>query len=50
MSLKSGQFPVAWKEARVLPLIKKPGVDILFKNFRPVSILPFVSKLTVNCL
>ena len=37
MSLKSGQFPVAWKEALVLPLLKKPGLDILFKNFRPVS-------------
>ena len=46
MSLKSGQFPVAWKEALVLPLLKKPGLDIIFKNFRPVSNLPFVSKLT----
>ena len=42
----SGQFPVAWKEALVLPLLKKPGLDILFTNFRPVSNLPFVSKLT----
>ena len=25
MSLKSGQFPVAWKEALVLRLLKKPG-------------------------
>ena len=32
-SLKSSQFPVAWKEALVLPLLKKPGLDILFKNF-----------------
>ena len=46
MSIKSGQFPVAWKEALVLPLLKKPGLDIIFKNFRPVSNLPFVSKLT----
>ena len=46
MSLKSGQFPVAWKEAQVLPLLKKPGLDILFKNFSPVNNLPFVSKLT----
>ena len=50
MSLKSGQFPVAWKEALVLPLLKKPGVDILFKNFRPVSNLPFVSKLTESAV
>ena len=33
MSLKSGQFPVAWKKALVLLLLKKPGLDILFKNF-----------------
>ena len=39
-SLKSGQFPAVWKEALVLPLLKKPGLDILFKNFRPVSNLP----------
>ena len=50
MSLKSGQFPVAWKEALVLPLLKKPGLDILFKNFRPVNNLPFVSKLTESAV
>ena len=44
-SLKSGQFPVAWKEALVLPLLKKPGLDILFKNFRPVSNLPLGGPL-----
>ncbi|XP_044162898.1 uncharacterized protein LOC114956623 [Acropora millepora] len=49
-SLKSGQFPVVWKEALVLPLLKKPGLDILFKNFRPVSNLPFVSKLTESAV
>ena len=36
MSFKSGQFPVSWKEALVLPLHKKPGLDILFKNFVPL--------------
>ena len=44
-SLQSGYFPVTWKEALVFPLLKKPGLDITFKNFRPVSNLPFVSKL-----
>ena len=47
MSLKSGQFPVAWKKALVIPLL---GLDILFKNFRPVSNLPFVSKLTESAV
>ena len=40
MSLKSGQFPVSWKEVLVLPLLKQPGLEILFKNFRLVSNLP----------
>lgn len=50
MSLKSGKFPVAWREALVLPLLNKPGLDILFKNFRPFSNLPFVSKLTESAV
>ena len=45
-SLQSGEFPKAWKEALVLPLLKKPGLDCQFKNFRPVCNLPFTSKLT----
>ena len=46
MSLKSGKSPVAWKEALVLPLLKKKfGLDILFKKFCPVSNLPLVSTL-----
>ena len=28
------------------PLLKKYGMDILFKKFRPVSNLLFISKLT----
>ena len=44
-SLPSGHFPELWKEALVFRLLKKPGLDLLFKNFRPVSNLPFVSKL-----
>ena len=38
-------FPEIWKEALVFPLLKKPGLDVIFKNFRPVSNLSFVSKL-----
>ena len=45
-SLESGIFPDCWKEAVVMPLLKKPGLECLFKNFRPVSNLAYVSKLT----
>lgn len=44
-SLESGHFPEIWKEALVFPLLKKLGLDFIFKNFRPVSNLSFVSKL-----
>ena len=33
------------KNGLVLPLLKKPGLDPIFKNFRPVSNLQFVVKL-----
>ena len=44
-SLQSECFPEIWKEVLVFPLLKKPGLDVIFKNFRPVSNLSFVSKL-----
>ena len=44
-SLEAGHFPKSWKEVVVGPLLKKPGLDIIFKNFRPVSNLAFLSKL-----
>ena len=45
-SLEAGHFLKSWKEAVVCPLLKNPGLDIIFKNFRPVSNLAFLSKLT----
>ena len=45
-SLEDGCFPDAWKGALVKPMLKKPNADLQFKNFRPVSNLPFLSKLT----
>ena len=45
LSLESGFFPVIWKDSVVTPLLKKQGLDFVFKNFRPISNLSFVSKL-----
>ena len=45
-SLQSGEFPESWKCALVQPLLKKPGLDKILSNYRPVSNLQFVSKLT----
>ena len=45
-SLSSGIVPCVLKHAIVKPLLKKPSLDkALLKNYRPVSNLPFVSKL-----
>ena len=46
MSLESGQFALAWKEALVKPTLKKSGLAIEYKTFCPVSNLRYVSKLT----
>ena len=44
--LSPTRFPESWKEAVVIPLLKKPGLESLFKNLRPVSNLAYISKLT----
>ena len=35
-----------WKCGLINPILKKPGLDLLYKNYRPVSNLQYVSKLT----
>ena len=42
--LESGKFPTEWKKANVVPVHKKCDKQIL-KNYRPVSLLPIVSKI-----
>ena len=45
LSLSTGLFPQSFKEAVITPLLKKDGLDPVFKNYRPISNLPFLSKL-----
>ena len=45
MSLQGGVMPVLFKQAVVTSILKKEGADPVFKNFRPISNLPFLSKL-----
>ena len=45
LSLQTGIFPMEWKLALVIPLIKKFGLELILPSYRPVSNLPFVSKL-----
>ena len=46
LSFESSVFADDWKEALVLPSSKKHGLDIAYKNFRPVSNLRYISKLS----
>lgn len=45
LSLESGRFAEDWKCALVKPLLKKANADLLFKNYRPLSNLKYISKL-----
>ena len=50
-SLKQGIFPDSLKKALVRPVIKDENGDInSLKNYRPISNLPFVSKILEKCV
>ena len=40
-----GQFSTAWKNAIVSPILKNSSLDPLYKNYRPISNIPFISKI-----
>ena len=44
MSIDSNRFPSDWKTARVIPLFKN-GQRSVLDNYRPISIVPVVSKI-----
>ena len=50
LSLESGCFPLLWKSALVKPLLKKDGLDPIFKNYRPVSNLVCTPSNLTICL
>ena len=35
LSLNSGEFRDDWKCGLINPILKKPGLDLLYKNYRP---------------
>lgn len=45
LSLANGVFPNDWKTARVVPIFKAAGNKSDLSNYRPISILPVVTKV-----
>ena len=45
LSMSLGDMPEELKEAIIKPLLKKLGLELIDKNYRPVSNLSFISKL-----
>ena len=45
VSMEQGVFPESWKIAIIRPLLKKLDLDLITSNYRPVSNLPFWSKV-----
>ena len=50
ISLEQGVFAHSWKSATVRPLLKEVGLELTCSNYRPVSNLPFLSKVTEKCM
>ena len=49
LSFKTGIFPDALKVAKIIPIYKK-GDKSNPNNYRPIALLPFISKLFEKCL
>ena len=45
MSMSSNKFPTKWKIAKVVPLYRGKASKLEPKNYRPVAIVPVLSKV-----
>ena len=45
LSLSTGTLPSSWKDAIVLPSLKFGKKELIMEYYRPISNLPFISKL-----
>ena len=48
-SMMTGIFPTQFKTAKIMPLLKKPNIYQI-DNFRPISLLPCISKIVEKCV
>ena len=49
-SLKKGAFADKWKTFTIKPLLKNISLELICKNYRPVSNLSFLSKILEKCV
>ena len=49
-SIREGIFPADWKKARVTPIFKGKGDRNDAGNYRPISVISFVSKILEKCV
>ena len=46
LSLMNQEFPLSYKQSKIIPLLKKPKDDpLITKFYRPVALLPIMSKI-----
>ena len=50
LSLGEGIFAASWKSPIMRPLLKKLDLALINANYRPVSNLPFISKIVKRCM
>ena len=50
LSIMNNKFPTKWKIAKVVPLYKGKGCKYDSKNYRPVAILPILSKVLESAI
>ena len=48
-SLNQGRVPTKWKQANIIPIHKK-GSRFQASNYRPISLLPTISKVLERCI
>ena len=49
-SMINGIFPEDFKKAIVIPILKRPNLELEFANYSPVSTLQFLSKVIERCV
>ena len=49
MSLYQGEVPEDWKLANIVPIYRK-GTKTFVENYRPISLLPILSKVIERCV